>query len=37
VATKYLDHYLGWFRYLDNDEKFNKNSMFSVQQQLIQT
>jgi transposase-like protein len=37
VATKYLDHYLGWFRYLDNDEKFNKNGMFSVQQQLIQT
>jgi len=33
VTTKYLDHYLGWFRYLDNDE----NSMFSVQQQLIQT
>lgn len=35
VATKYLEHYLGWFRYLDNDGDKNKNSMFSVQRQLI--
>jgi IS1 family transposase len=37
VATKYLDHYLGWFRYLDKDENMNKNNMFSIQQPLIQT
>lgn len=34
VATKYLDHYLGWFRYLDTPENLNENKLFSIQQQL---
>lgn len=34
VATKYLDHYLGWYRYMDVTEKLNENDMLSLQQQL---
>ena len=37
VATKYLENYLGWFRYLDTSENLNKYSMFKTQQQLIGT
>lgn len=32
VATKYLDHYLGWFRYLDTSENPNKNELLQFQQ-----
>ncbi|MEZ9835547.1 IS1595 family transposase, partial [Vibrio breoganii] len=34
VATKYLDHYLGWHRYMDVTEELNENRMLSLQQQL---
>lgn len=34
VATKYLDHYLGWHRYMDVTEELNENKMLSLQQQL---
>lgn len=34
VATKYLDHYLGWHRYMDVTEELNENSMLSLQQHL---
>jgi len=34
VATKYLDHYLGWFRIMDTSENLNKNNMFLIQQHL---
>ncbi|MCP3699413.1 MAG: IS1595 family transposase, partial [Aliivibrio sp.] len=34
VATKYLDHYLGWFRYMDTPENLNENKLFRIQQQL---
>jgi len=34
VATKYLDHYLGWHRYMDATEELNENMMLSLQQQL---
>ncbi|MDY6928905.1 MAG: IS1595 family transposase, partial [Pseudomonadota bacterium] len=37
VATKYLEHYLGWFRFMDNPENLNGNRLFSIQQQLIRT
>lgn len=37
VATKYLDHYLGWHRYMDTTEELNENRMLSLQQQLKQT
>ncbi|MBM7074737.1 IS1595 family transposase [Shewanella sp. 202IG2-18] len=37
VATKYLTHYLGWFRFMDNKENFNENSLFKIQQQLVGT
>jgi len=37
VATKYLDHYLGWFRYLDTSENPNKNELLQFQQQLTGT
>ncbi len=37
VATKYLTHYLGWFRFMDKEENCNENSLFKVQQQLIPT
>lgn len=34
VATKYLDHYLGWHRYMEVTEELNENRMLSLQQQL---
>jgi hypothetical protein len=37
VSTKYLDHYLGWFRLMDTSEKLNKNNMFLIQQHLTAT
>ena len=37
VATKYLDHYLGWFRLMDTSENLSKNNMFKIQQHLIGT
>jgi len=37
VSTKYLDHYLGWFRYLDTSENPNKNQLLQFQQQLTGT
>ena len=37
VSTKYLDHYLGWFRYMDNPENLNENKLFRIQQQLMGT
>jgi transposase-like protein len=37
VATKYLDHYLGWYRYLDTSESPNKNELLQFQQQLTGT
>ena len=37
VATKYLDHYLGWFRYMDTPENLNENRLFHIQQQLMGT
>ena len=37
VATKYLEHYLGWFRFMDTPENLNENRLFSIQQQLIRT
>jgi IS1 family transposase len=37
VATKYLDHYLGWFRYMDTPENLKENRLFHIQQQLMGT
>jgi hypothetical protein len=37
VATKYLEHYLGWFRFLDTTDNPNENSLFEVQQHLTGT
>jgi transposase-like protein len=37
VATKYLEHYLGWFRFLDTSKNPNENSLFEVQQHLTGT
>ena len=37
VATKYLDHYLGWFRLMDTSENLNRNKMFQLQQHLCGT
>ena len=37
VATKYLSHYLGWFRFMDTTENCNENSLFQLQQQLTGT
>jgi len=37
VATKYLDHYLGWFRFLDSNENINGSGLFKTQQQLLGT
>jgi hypothetical protein len=34
VATKYLESYLGWFRFLDTNQNPNKNNLFKAQQQL---
>ncbi|WDE09336.1 IS1595 family transposase [Thalassomonas viridans] len=37
VATKYLENYLGWFRYLDAEENLNENRLFRTEQHLIGT
>ena len=37
VASKYLEHYLGWFRFLETNKKPNKNNLFSIQQQILTT
>jgi transposase-like protein/IS1 family transposase len=37
VATKYLDHYLGWFRLMDTSENLNENKLFQLQQHLVGT
>ena len=37
VATKYLENYLGWFRYMDTPENLNENKLFRIQQQLMGT
>jgi transposase-like protein len=37
VATKYLENYLGWFRFLDTNENPNKNNLFGAQQHLAGT
>lgn len=35
VATKYLESYLGWFRFLDTNQNPNKNNLFKAQQQQL--
>lgn len=37
VATKYLEHYLGWFRLMDTAENLSKNKLFQLQQHLVGT
>lgn len=37
VATKYLDHYLGWFRLMDTSKNLNKNKLLFIQQHLRAT
>ena len=37
VASKYLENYLGWFRFMETTEKVNENSIFRTQQQLTGT
>ena len=37
VATKYLHHYLGWFRYLDTHDDPKSLDFMKIQQQLIGT
>jgi len=37
VATKYLRHYLGWFRYLDTHDDPKNLDFMKIQQQLIGT
>ena len=37
VATKYLENYLGWFRFLDTNKNPNKNNLFKAQQHLAGT
>ncbi len=37
VATKYLEHYPGWFRLMDTSENLNRNNMFLIQQHLMGT
>lgn len=37
VATKYLDNYLGWFRFLDTDKNPHKKNLFKVQKHLAGT
>ena len=35
VASKYFEHYLGWFRFLETNENPNKNNLFAIQQQIL--
>ena len=37
VATKYLNNYLGWFRFLESNDNPNKNNLLLLQTQLIGT
>ena len=37
VATKYLEHYLGWHRFLDIESEPDENNLFKMQQQLKPT
>ena len=37
VASKYLEHYLGWFRFLETNKNPNKNKLFAIQQQILKT
>ena len=37
VATKYLDNYLGWHRFMDAHENLSKNRLFEAQQRLTGT
>lgn len=37
VATKYLENYLGWFRYLDTAREPCESGLFKLQQQLTGT
>ena len=37
VASKYLEHYLGWFRFLESNENPDKNNLFAIQQQILTT
>ena len=37
VATKYLENYLGWYRFLDTAENPNEKNLFKIQQQLVGT
>ena len=37
VASKYLENYLSWFRFMETTEKANENSIFRTQQQLTGT
>ena len=37
VATKYLDHYLGWFRMMDTSENLTEIRLFQIQQHLLGT
>lgn len=37
VATKYLDHYLGWFRLMDTSENLTGRRLFQIQQHLLGT
>jgi len=37
VATKYPDHYLGWFRLMDTSGHLNANKLFQLQQHLVGT
>jgi hypothetical protein len=34
VATRYLENYLDWGRFLDKNKNPNKNNLFKAQQQL---
>lgn len=37
VASKYLEHYLGWFRLMDTSKNLNEKNLFQIQQHLMGT
>ena len=37
VASKHLEPYLGWFRFLETNKNPNKNKLFAIQQQILTT
>ncbi|TWX63145.1 IS1595 family transposase, partial [Colwellia sp. C1TZA3] len=37
VATKYLDNYLSWYRFIESSDNPNENSLLLSQTQLIGT